>query len=291
MKDDEKSNMFIHPSKLSQKMHETLSLLYESTRNLTQQEKDQLHEIPISKMGDYHNRMTIPLRNPLESDQELKQREKNMFGNPYKKPTKKQLELTALDEFEDEASIQNRNISTENRKRHHKIYKFKKPLPKLFNGAIYIPPLHLHWTEVSTLFAKSKAMPVDNYEPLIEVEEDINTAMPLDDLGPTSTNNPPSLLSQSPIINGDERIHELAPEILDSDSTGRCSSSVSDIDMVFDEPWYVTRQRLHRSIYKWGGDYDPSFLHNAKSEQELNFINENLILLHRGTSQENIREN
>jgi hypothetical protein len=55
--------------------------------NLTQEEKDLIYSVPISEMGNYIPRMAQiqVFRDPLEEEQERVEREKGLFGNPYKK--------------------------------------------------------------------------------------------------------------------------------------------------------------------------------------------------------------
>jgi hypothetical protein len=48
---------------------------------------DLKHSLPVAEMGNYVSKMNAReiLRNPLESEQEIRQRELTIFGNPYRK--------------------------------------------------------------------------------------------------------------------------------------------------------------------------------------------------------------
>ncbi|KND04683.1 uncharacterized protein SPPG_00396 [Spizellomyces punctatus DAOM BR117] len=73
----------------------------------SQEDEDHLHMLPISEMGNYAPRMAKQqrLRDPFEDDDVARQRERNMFGNPYRMDKK-----ISIDE-EDEASQLEVNIS------------------------------------------------------------------------------------------------------------------------------------------------------------------------------------
>ncbi|KAL2917625.1 hypothetical protein HK105_202911 [Polyrhizophydium stewartii] len=62
-------------------------------RKLTQRELDDLHSVPIARMGDYAHAMerTRPLRNALEDEAEAAERERTLFGNPYARRKRKLL--------------------------------------------------------------------------------------------------------------------------------------------------------------------------------------------------------
>jgi hypothetical protein len=250
------------PEKLCIKMKEIRSLLSGSQRILTQQEKDVLHEIPIQEMGNYQTRMCHPLRDPFESDVESKQREKNMFGNPYKKSAKK-LETT-LDELEDEASIQN-NVTNFTKRKSHSNYKFKRTLPKLFDGAISIPPVLLLWKDVKVLYENAKKLPVISYEKEYDEIHMIDiTQVP---------GSPVSI--HEPFI-------DIAMDVSEIESNGTSSLiHGNNIDIVQNdvfEDWYVARLRLHRAIYKWPGDH-VNIDNVGKNERERKWVYDNLLLI------------
>jgi hypothetical protein len=81
---------------------------------LTQEELDDLHSLPISEMGNYlpvmHDKPL--LRNPYEEEEERRERERGLFGNPYRKLKKtasisksdQDSAMESLNEMEEEGS-------------------------------------------------------------------------------------------------------------------------------------------------------------------------------------------
>jgi hypothetical protein len=75
---------------------------------MSQEELDLIHFVPISEMGEYLARMELhrPLRDAFEDPMEATERERTLFGNPYKKikKTREIAQEVILNEMEEEAS-------------------------------------------------------------------------------------------------------------------------------------------------------------------------------------------
>jgi hypothetical protein len=268
-------NMFdLSQSQLCAKMSQMQALISGNVPELTQEEQDRLHTKPIAEMGNYQTRMKqhAPLRDPLESEADSKQKEKNMFGNPYKKPTKK-LE-TAIDEFEDEASTL--GVSSTSKRKRHSFYNFRRTLPKLFSGAIYVPPISLKWP-VDEMYNAAKAKPVIDYDPVVNLSNFIRE----------NTVAAPSLLSQSPLTTSDFTISS-GDEYSDAESkicsvNGDTQMEVPSEASVSDasgESWPDARRRLHRAIYEWPGKFDKGKI-KSKNEKERKYVEMQLKLVRR----------
>lgn len=239
------------------------------------------HYLPIAKMGNYHERMAInqPLRDPFESEAEAKLKRDNMFGNPYKKPTKR-IEIH-LDELENEA-----NLVANHTKRKRRSYKFNRPLPKLYKGGIFMPSYtDLKWDQVDSLLTAARGTEVE-YEPIeVLVVEDERIHLP-------------SLLSQSPLrsvsdisemddaIIVDEVELDALPvlEMMIPSQSEEIAPTIVDEPVQIpshEEDWTVVRQRIHRELYRWPGEYDASQVETGRNDQENEWIRKQKEMLKR----------
>ncbi|KAJ3383486.1 Integrator complex subunit 6 [Lobulomyces angularis] len=87
--------------------------LKKKKKRLSQLELDELHSLPIAEMGNYIRAASSiqKLKDPFEDEETTKQREKSMFGNPYKKDT-----VVSIDEA-DEAQSFDSDVSVKSSER------------------------------------------------------------------------------------------------------------------------------------------------------------------------------
>jgi hypothetical protein len=137
---------------------------------LTQEELDDIHSIPIADMGEYVPIMQKiqTLRDPREEEEERKEREKGLFGNPYRKQKKLSPSLSksdqdsvmeSLNEMEEEGSHEFRDepnkANATNRKRKLLAIKedARKRIPPLSTQTVLLVPNfeHLSWSTIKEM--------------------------------------------------------------------------------------------------------------------------------------------
>jgi hypothetical protein len=138
--------------------------------HLTQEELDDMHSIPISDMGDYMPVMQKlqTLRDPMEEEADRKEREKGLFGNPYRKQKKISPSLSKsdqdsvmenLNEMEEEGSHEFRddsnqeNLTTRKRKLLVTKEEAKKRIPPLSSQTVLLVPNFetISWSSITEI--------------------------------------------------------------------------------------------------------------------------------------------
>jgi hypothetical protein len=173
---------------------------------LTPDESDLLHMVPISEMGNYQNSMTkySKLRDPLEDESEVLAREKNLFGNPYRKAPKKQSSIgmarsdsqdsiaESLNEEEEEASHEfNIAVNLNSNEKRRKMFKISKTIPPLAqNCIIYIPDFkHFDWKQAQSI-DYDKIIATLKYNQIDAIAAELENISDLNEMDIASTSEP-----------------------------------------------------------------------------------------------------
>ena len=235
--------------------------------------KDLMHMVPIAEMGDYSEaiKSNQSPRNPFEDEDEAREREKTLFGNPYRKLPKKSQAIqkvpdspgqdSVMNEADEEASHGFENdvmTNPQNPTRSRRNIQTRAKIPQLYRKPLLsIPDFScLKWNDLkNTNYTYSGGIGDLHVESVVKELENVSTPTHLDS-APTS-----------------DRLNEFYEIEIANTSIGASDEDTimaenHDDEIVDQTPppvtfktWTLARKDVHSVIATWPDEFN---LENAK---------------------------
>ncbi|KAJ3000296.1 hypothetical protein HDV02_006508 [Globomyces sp. JEL0801] len=239
----------------------------------TQEELDELHTGPIAEMGNYQEAMTRQqiLRNPFDGEEDLKEREKSLFGNPYRKTQKATSKKAAdeislaetMNEAEEEGTHQFTNESaalskTVFKKRRIESSNSRGKIPALCKSSGLVIPnfKDLKWDQLDSFDYSSMCNTLEKeVESMVaEIEETVDTTMDGIEQDVYVDLNAPVLMNESEYGGDSETLHPIPEEDY---------SMIEGINTPFD--WLKTKKDIYTEMTQWPTKPNDDYLFFLKS--------------------------